>query len=417
MRGCCDPYYPLAGVVLISLGLTVLVANLALSYFRQMQKEREGGDINPKKNNQTCGATIVREWKNMRKELSENPGCNEEEQIKEDLLEHVGPGSAIFKNLEKEEAIASGSPSKSIVDSNVPLFEDIDPKELATLKISPELDKELASLGWTPKIKVSLDEEVICYISVPVHVKSRFVVSAFIKIGENDPVQRFFYNSKSQGIWRVLPSAVFNQIDGGIRWWGKGKQETDTQLPIKVTLALAELASPIRRPKVCRGTPGIIRQKVKEGSGPADSYIANTELTQQTEKFSKETRPDFGNCLYTKELKHLLYGKMTAHVFLSRDKSLQYLFYKYKDKAFLASIEKVNEPINTYGIRSKSLQTKLDSPLLEYKEQMLEEDKPQEGNQRDPFDPYEWNWNGVRKLWVIKKYFKQYLKIDLPPTI
>jgi hypothetical protein len=77
----------------------------------------------------------------------------------------------------------------------------------------------------------------------------------------------------------------------------------------------------------------------------------------------------------------------------------------------------VNEPINTYGIRSKSLQTKLDSPLLEYKEQMLEEDKPQEGNQRDPFDPYEWNWNGVRKLWVIKKYFKQYLKIDLPPTI
>lgn len=60
---------------------------------------------------------------------------------------------------------------------------------------------------------------------------------AFVEV-DGKVYPRVFYQSNSQGIWRVLPS----MSKGGIVVFGKGKIETDIQLPLKVNAILCSLS-------------------------------------------------------------------------------------------------------------------------------------------------------------------------------
>lgn len=247
---------------------------------------------------------------------------------------------------------------------------------------------------------------------------SHYGVLALVQV-EDKIYPRLFYLSVSQGSWRCMPGATKNEK--GLAHYGKGYIESDTQLPIKLNIALHQrgLGNASNQPadntifnivKTCYIASETYAEKIHienfvELLGPK-IFINNNgwilkPLSPPKELPKEPQQPDFSKIAEEHDLVLQEYGQVKAKIYLSRDRTIQYLFYELANgRAFLAGAEKVQDnPLTDYGIRETAFDLKnMDSPLLEYSNQMI-------GG--DPRKKYSNNWNYVRELGIIQMYYKE----------
>lgn len=326
------------------------------------------------------------------------------------------------------------------------VFENVSEKEVLDLQkqvqqVNPHYKEKisLATLkeqGRLPSHKITV-EGVNYYCSDPFYNAGNHCSVGLVQIGKK-VYPRLFYLSNSQGGWRVAPFAEKKRE--AIAKMGKGVNESDTQLPLTLSLALHQLPrveQPSEQPvpKHLLQTVGMVEVPDEYRAGIESEPLLPEELTPPptfTEKKrvpftdkpeaiplpAKELLPNFANATKSQmTLPH--YGEVTATLVPSNNGSLSYLFYELPSgHAFLAAVEKVEDnPINQYGARRISPDlSHSDAPLFEYYDQIPErfrtiEHFPGLENERK----YESNWNYVRELKLMKMYYEQ-LEKEMPPS-
>lgn len=322
------------------------------------------------------------------------------------------PDATRFSSAYKEEVIAL---QKQVQNTN---------------PIHPILN--LNELGeFLPKHKLQMGE-VTYYTSKPFCVaRDNMGVIALVQMhGKVFP--RIFYRSNSQAIWRVMPSATKQESEPVILRLGKGMAESDTQLPIRLNLALQKIM-----PEASPESFLMASNLVETAYNYTESYAGQIQLEDfatipegEPKIFIKKgmfvpkppnprviempvkegSQVHFQKCLLTTEFDDPHYGKIIAKIFPSIDQHLQYLFYEASDsKVFLAGVELVEDnEINSFGVRTKALNTNgLDSSLLEYYSQIPSNYEPSYGAPTYLSNRYHNNWNFVRELSIIKAYYSE----------
>ncbi len=292
--------------------------------------------------------------------------------------------------------------------------------------------KSLQRDGFLPKYKMKYANATYYFSDQYTH-GSNLARIMFVEInGKVHP--RVIYQSNSQAVWRVMPMIG----KGFYKHIGKGKIESDTQLPLEVNLALHAL--PKNKPKGFSAD-----NLVKTEIGPHDSWNEKVAIktlialrSQAPQEFYKEgmniprppnpkdiklpdagSQPDFSTVLKEAKIEVAHYGKLTARIFPSKDGKLHYLFYEAEDgRAFIAAIEKVTQnPINKFGVRSECPESNnMDAPLLEYFVQIAPGYEPGGHAPRYCSSKYESNWNYVRELPLIQLYYSE-RGIPLPDKV
>lgn len=310
----------------------------------------------------------------------------------------------------------------------------------------PKLDLSTLSESQMPIHKMKVGE-VTYYCSQPFLNKQNASVLALVKIGDK-VFPRTFYCSKSQVSWRAMPSVQKKQIEHGnpLGHINKGHFESDTQLPFVLNLALLDLkisSDPIHtigyqkianlletelmnyRPPANyihrvnktpfawkpEGAPDHFHNKDGDRI-PLDPNPHDSKMPQDV-----GLHPDFSTLLYSRDFEDRFYGKLTAKVYASKDKNLQFLFHEAADgRAYLAGIEKIKDnPINTYGVRKYAVEAGMfTSPLLEYHIQIAPGYEASEADRYHALDDYGNNWNYVCELEIIKMYYNEQRR-EIPP--
>lgn len=281
------------------------------------------------------------------------------------------------------------------------------------------------------------------YYCSPIFTLDRHqAVIALVEI-EGKLFPRVFYHSISQGTWRVLPYATKrnsedNQTEKELIHYGKGKCETDTQLPIPLNCALNALPSE-QSPRCPKAHQVIetslsllphLREKdrtfdqlgiqiqpsmlLREGDD-SDFIMGGMHVPHppdpQTNQMpmDENLHPDFSTkVMWRQEIQD--YGKIRAKIFPSKDRSLLYLFYEASDgRAFLASADTVQAKITSFGVREALIEMhSMDAPLLEYRQQVPSYHWPKElDKNRYQSTQYINQWNYVRQLPIIQQYYQK----------
>lgn len=287
--------------------------------------------------------------------------------------------------------------------------------------------QEIKKEGFLPINKFEFGEATY-YFSKCFLIGSNHAVLALVRI-DDKVFPRIFYRSNSQATWRTMPAATKN--NGNMGRLGKGLNETDTQLPIAVNLALHSL------PQASKGIPDEIKNVVKTAYDATKTYKENVCFTAFAKlkedaktafvrrgmlipkppdpksillTIEEKLHPDFTSLLYEQKVTVPTYGKIQVKIFASKDKSLQYMYYEMRDgKAFLAGVEKVKEnPITPYGNRQEALELHgMDAPLLEYRAQIPEGyDPAEDAASYDKSGKYANNWNFVRECKLVQMYYE-----------
>jgi hypothetical protein len=295
---------------------------------------------------------------------------------------------------------------------------------------------ELKRNGLLPIHHIVLGE-VSIYCSNVFKLENHYVAIALVQI--NDKLYpRLIYHSNSQGTWRVIPDAV--KMSGEqfgerqIVHFGKGQCESDTQLSIPLICALNNLSystaeetqynagnivetcvfgEPPRFNQEAQAIPSMFLQET------APKWFYNTGMIVPRTPNPKDIRmpingdlhPDFSEILanFQQTIPH--YGEVFIKIFASKDKNILYMFYEMRDgRAFLAATECIHEAgITSFGVREKFAETNnMDAPLLEYSSQIprgFEPEHPFENRYDSGF--YQSNWNFVRELEIIQRYYSE----------
>ena len=309
--------------------------------------------------------------------------------------------------------------------------------------------KDAEKGGYLPKKKF-IYGDVSYYFSDPISMGQKHIgIFALVEI-KGKVYPRVMYLSSSQGTWRVMPA-----MTKGVQiCFGKGMMESDTQLPIPVMLAMNEIHIDEDRLKEFCGvieyekmsvldnveTAYHLTDKWKEGvkiekfieleEGASYERAHNGMCVPNPETIKmpddEKLHPDFSyGPIMEKSLTLLKYGHVKAKLFPSNDKSIQYLFFEVKkdDRVFLATVEKVTDnPIINYGVRSKALKlNNADAPLVEYFQQMPKAYRPKGEatvyNADEGLCLYRNNWNYVSKIPIIKKYYAEYKRCEMPGSV
>lgn len=301
----------------------------------------------------------------------------------------------------------------------------------------PTIDLSTMDPRAFPKYKLTIDSTAY-YISDPFEVsKNNIGVFALVQMGDK-VYPRIFYRSNSQATWRVIPDA--DKGSHGFRFIGKGQAEVDTQLPIELMLKLQSL--PPATPDTIPGIGDVVKTRsffeslstfsnhvgldqISVFSPDAPRYfIKGSSLMNRTPQPSQiplptdpAHLPDFKARMTLQKFQDPQYGNLTASVYPSMDRTIQYLFYEKKNgKVFLAAAEKVtNNPITPYGVRQAALDLHgADAPLLEYHDQIPKEYEPSVST--EDTERYKSNWNYVREIPLIQAFYASKKK-TVPPTL
>ncbi|MGA8165502.1 MAG: hypothetical protein WB791_10885 [Waddliaceae bacterium] len=271
----------------------------------------------------------------------------------------------------------------------------------------------------SPKYRLKIGEAVY-YLSQPGKDKSLDGrISAHILIENNDNAQldgQVVYFSKSQGIWRTIPSVP--KKNNEVEHIGKGIQESDVALPAIVNILLMELM----KQNLSKHQMSInLFQTANLPFVPPFNYLnrvsplpaVNNEENKNTILENNDAQPNFDDSIVYDTVNDL-YNEVRYHLYLSRDKKFIWTFCELKGemmkgRTFLASVDCIQSPITNYGNRlnfviDKCVGTdhKLTAPLLEYQEQMDQQDRPKLGLVQG----YQWNWNYVRKNPLVQQWYR-----------
>ena len=320
-------------------------------------------------------------------------------------------------------------------------FERVDETTIQGLKLVSTNPKhgilnleELKKDGLSPNNKLTVDN-VTYYCTQPFklgknHVAVIGLVELEVQKGQKQVFPRLFYLSNSQGTWRTMPGAL--KMGQELKHYHKGIAESDTQLPMALNIALLKL--PLAEPKaspmhinagdlvktynlmhlsydVRIQELGLIDQQFEDVHGSQSLKSNQLARPKAVLMPSLPKQPNFAKPIKEEEITLPLYGKVIARVYLSNDKSLQYLFYETQEeqqpgKVFLASVEDLEIKIGRYGVREVGFKANhMDSPLLEYRQQIHPDYRP--NSDRPPIQDYhyDWNWDYIRELPIIQTYY------------
>lgn len=243
-------------------------------------------------------------------------------------------------------------------------------------------------------------DNLIYTLTVPFHERrGAGVVPVFMTNTSNtDSWTRlgFFYMSRSQAVWRLLPLTIYG-------WYDKGEQgQHSLTVPWDFQLALDSVYTAMYRKLEDLGLsfPVIdasmftmhdaVRSEVmhtvligvnnapivKTGvdNEDATSYTRN-ELTTDSAEIKREKRPNINDPrnLVSELVEWPVYGAVKRATIYSHDASLRYNFVLTAEGVFLGGVELVNARLSNYGIRGEypgNFPSSLLVPLFEYPEEL-----------------------------------------------
>lgn len=250
-------------------------------------------------------------------------------------------------------------------------------------------------------------------------------VIGYVKSG-NEYVARNFYQSNSQGDWRLLPDYAVDEYDRSV-WFGKGYSEEMTNLPSALQKALSrltrkvEIATENEAEKLFCSTARkydsetyMSKRRRKElssdaykeiDSTPAVSFgeLSNVKDVPEDIHISKAQMPNFSHEIDSWESIAELYGVLVNRVYASNDDKLRYTFSENRrGMAFISNIEYVSK-VTSSGVREKWVSGgDVETPLYEYESQA--------SGYGDASDRKVWYvsmWrNYLSKMEIIKEYLK-----------
>ena len=324
-------------------------------------------------------------------------------------------------------------------------FEKASPQEIQALqakmqninKFYPELDVSKLPTHLKPEHKMQIGNATF-YCSNPVLLeKNKGVVALVVVDGKVFPA--VFYESRSQGCWRLAPG--IDKKENMLGFLNKGIMESDTQLPIALNGALHNLTTDSTKKGAklpdlpVDETHALVQTRTKWGRGRDEfTYYNEVKPFEFIESAKGNPRayadpesmkmkdpnfaPDFKKTPTTFEFNSPVYGKLTGYIYPSKNESAQFLFYKdQNNKVFLSHVECVKtsegkeNPITRYGGREYVPELEdLDAPLFEYPSNM--DDKKlavkfwPERNQRDPSGSYLDFWKYVKEIPIINDFYE-----------
>ncbi|GAB4232829.1 MAG: hypothetical protein Tsb0021_11620 [Chlamydiales bacterium] len=313
----------------------------------------------------------------------------------------------------------------------------LEPKVFGLHGKNPISLEALQESGLLPNRKMAIDNATY-YCSPIFDFGGKKAVFALVEV-EGKVYQHVFYHSESQGTWRTIPNAMKGIGKEGhkeIRHFGKGDDETSTQLPIQLIIGLNQSieSGGEKNVPVLHDAFNDMLQTIKfDEQKPFESIVEKEEIVKVCEEcedfvpnpqdliLTKDFRPNFQTPEIVQKGKTALYGDVTFKVFLSHNEKVRYLFIEVdKDKrAFLASAEIKNATINHYGVRNRYPGLNhLDSPLIEYREQIKRGYASGSLIQQyhENRNKYGANWNYVRNLTLIQEYY-QAQNLEIPEEI
>ncbi len=322
-------------------------------------------------------------------------------------------------------------------------------------RYAPITAELVSALGAEPVVTVQLD-------NADYHLSRVFSLedghaAAVALVEANTIVEAHaFYLSNSQQTWRVCDASRQPGV------FGKGRHESDTQLPIAISTALHYLAQQrieLRAPSpsaaaenralrlfhgltVDAGTTGDATTWIDADGAMYLSRALADCLPERPESFSvvrawlatpvgrrvadpdhvslpPDARlPDWRRALDEFAVTSAVHaqvlggtGRLRGRVFRSHDGEVRYLFFEDEwGRAWMAAAELADAPINRFGLRGRYLDLAgMDAPLVEYSLQIPE---AYGGARRMG---YQLNWNYVRQLPIIRRYYLAQNRAMPPP--
>lgn len=272
---------------------------------------------------------------------------------------------------------------------------------------------------------------VVCFEGAEVAISNIFdaygrnATIGYVKSGD-EYVARSFYQSNSQGEWRLLPDYAVDDFSHSI-WYGKGYSEEMTNLPSILQKALSEQAKKTKVKTIddpdrlllstAKKYDIDLYQFMKRNKKlKSDAYqeidqtpeVSFGELTRAKERpedvrVPESQMPNFTQEIDNWESEASLYGVLTNRVYDSQDGKLRYTFSEDKaGRAFVSNIEYISK-VTSSGVREKWVSGgDVETPLFEYDSQASGY-----GNELQRVGKYVGMWdNYLSKMDIIKAYLK-----------
>lgn len=307
-------------------------------------------------------------------------------------------------------------------DAQMPTFEEISPVQSRRLFDYAEIHADtyedrrlttelLGHWGLSPKHKLKINGLDIFFSDIYSFSQDRLAVVGYTRTSSTSVVARSYYLSKSQGLWRYLPS--YDPYDG---WFDKGHSEDSLNLPVEAQAALGVLAA--KPPKLIQDPQFVFYGTARNRfQGGGRTYLDEVERDPEHldgNFYSTRTVPpekvDFVNPAQAPNFKQLqatwknyspMYGVVNMEVYNSSDGSYKYIFCKdEKGRAWIAAVEN-NTRIRSTGVRELwTAGGDLVMPLYEYKQQ-----SGGYGSPTEHYGSYTQMWdNYLSKVPVIQRY-------------
>lgn len=272
------------------------------------------------------------------------------------------------------------------------LSDDLSAALLAETKFEGDenLKRDLEHFGLEPRYGVELDGGRMA-LSAIYEAVERDAVVAYVQAGETPPVARTLYQSKSSGMWRVLPE--YTRQGEEISWLGKGYGEDSLNVPFEVQKKLAEIKA-VERKSLAKEDGELIFSGLAKGyessaglgqgayyqeveKQAADAYGSLAEdMTGRTLPESMEMLPDKQPKLegepelrWKDEME--MYGEVEAEVWPSEDGTMRYLFFRNENnKVWIGGIEMADAELTSMGVKKEWVAGgDLTTPAYEYPSQ------------------------------------------------
>ena len=265
---------------------------------------------------------------------------------------------------------------------------------------------ELLNANLEPKYKVEVDGMEIGLSGIFNISGGRDGAIGYVKCPDGKIMQRSFYRSNSQGVWRLLPDYVLSEKE---RWYGKGYSEEMMILPSEMQKALSAITQVGRvdlegRPgeAIFFGTAkhynsqdeyldclakGMMRGRLYSEVSQTPAFNLDGRSGDPDRKAAPEfvrakgnyyMQPNFNDETADYYTQTSMYGVVGVNCVRSNDKQLKYIFnyasVQYENGqsepvAWLGGVE-LQSPMTSGGIRSCWISAgDLSTPPLEYADQ------------------------------------------------
>lgn len=247
--------------------------------------------------------------------------------------------------------------------------------------------EDLVKYKLTPKHHIKVVNKEI-YLSDKFFIAENKVprVIAYIQDDNNKYLICSYFQSKSQGLYRLLKAYKYRLDENGIEkpaWNDKGYSEESLMLPLELQFFISEqIKENITISNKMEGIQVFYGTTLESGNDtiyknsvdvdpiliPGNIYTHDkTKISPKDISVEKNASPNFQRTIFTWRFDAAIYGKITARVFKSSNGKFIYLFLTDSlNRSWIGGIDN-NSEVTTLGIRRKWVDMGcLGTPAFEY---------------------------------------------------